>query len=80
MGLSDYLGVLGVGFMFAPQRVGIGAVPSNPSPALLAYLRIFGGPCVGNCNPELVARDAEPSSARPAIVIAMRPDSAASPS
>jgi hypothetical protein len=39
-----YLGVLGLGFMFVPRQVGIDAVPSDASPALIAYLRIFGGP------------------------------------
>jgi hypothetical protein len=37
-----YLGVLGVGFMLAPRQLGIDAVPTDASPALIAYLRIFG--------------------------------------
>jgi hypothetical protein len=39
-----YLAVLGVGFIFAPRQIGIDAVPADASPALLAYLRIFGVP------------------------------------
>jgi hypothetical protein len=65
-----YLGVLGVGFMFAPREIGIGAVPADASPALVAYLRIFGGPCLGIAVLNWLARNAEPSDARNAIVIA----------
>lgn len=65
-----YLAVLGVGFMFAPQQIGIGAVPPDASPALIAYLRIFGGPCLGIAVLNWMARNAEPSSALNAIVIA----------
>ena len=65
-----YLGVLGIGFMFAPRQMGIDAVPADASAALIAYLRIFGGPCVGIAVLNWLARNAEPSSARNAIVIA----------
>jgi hypothetical protein len=65
-----YLGVLGVGFMFAPREIGIGAVPADASPALVAYLRIFGGPCLGIAVLNWLARKAEPSTARNAIVLA----------
>jgi uncharacterized membrane protein len=65
-----YLGVLGLGFMFAPREVGIGAVPADASPALVAYLRIFGGPFLGIAVLNWLARKAEPSTARNAIVIA----------
>jgi hypothetical protein len=65
-----YLGVLGVGFMLAPREIGIGAVPADASPALVAYLRIFGGPCLGIAVLNWLARKAEPSTARNAIVIA----------
>jgi hypothetical membrane protein len=65
-----YLGVLGVGFMFAPREIGIGAVPADASPALVSYLRIFGGPFLGIAVLNWLARKAEPSTARNAIVIA----------
>ena len=65
-----YLGVLGLGFMFAPRQIGIGAVPPDASPALTAYLRIFGGPMVGIAVLNWMARNAEPSAARNAIVLA----------
>jgi hypothetical protein len=65
-----YLGVLGLGFMFAPREIGVGAVPPDASPALVAYLRIFGGPCLGVAVLNWLARNAEASAARDAIVIA----------
>ncbi len=65
-----YLAVLGLGFMFAPREIGIGAVPADPSPALVAYLRIFGGPCVGIAVLNWLARHADPSAALDAIVLA----------
>jgi hypothetical protein len=65
-----YLGALGVGFMLAPRQIGIGAVPADASPALIAYLRIFGGPMLGIAVLNWTARDAEPSAARNAIVLA----------
>lgn len=65
-----YLGVLGVGFMFAPRQIGLDAVPPDASHALLAYLRIFGGPMLGIAVLNWMARNAEPSAARNAIVVA----------
>ena len=65
-----YLAVLGVGFMFAPRQVGIDAVPADASPALIAYLRVFGGPCLGIAVLNWLARNVEPSAARNAIVLA----------
>jgi hypothetical protein len=64
-----YLAVLGVGFMFAPRQIGIDAVPGDASPALIAYLRIFGGPILGIAVLNWMGRNAEPSAARNAIVV-----------
>lgn len=65
-----YLAVLGLGFMFAPREIGIDAVPADASPALIAYLRLFGGPFLGIAVLNWMARSAEPSAACKAIVIA----------
>jgi hypothetical protein len=62
-----YLAVLG--FMLAPRQIGIDAVPAEASPALIAYLRIFGGPILGIAVLNWMARNAEPSAARHAIVL-----------
>ena len=64
-----YLGVLGIGFMFAPLQIGIDAVPADASLALIAYLRIFGGPILGIAVLNWMARNVEPSPARNAIVL-----------
>jgi hypothetical protein len=65
-----YLGLLGLGLMVAPREIGVGAVPPDASPALVAYLRIFGGPCLGVAVLNWLARNAEASAAREAIIIA----------
>lgn len=65
-----YLGALGVGFMLVPRETGIGAVPPDASPALMAYLRVLGGPCLGIAVLNWLARNAEPSATRNAIVSA----------
>jgi hypothetical protein len=64
-----YLTVLGVGFIFAPRQIGIDAVPADASPALIAYLRIFGGPVLGVAVLNWMGRNVEPSAARNAIVL-----------
>ena len=45
------------------------AVPADASAALIAYLRIFGGPILGIALLNWMARNAEPSAARNAIVL-----------
>jgi hypothetical protein len=64
-----YLGVLGVGFMLVPRQIGIGAVPPDPSPALIAYLRIFGGPFLGIAVLNWLSRNAQPSPTLNAVVL-----------
>lgn len=63
-----YLAVLGLGFMFVPRAIGIDAVPADPSPALVAYLRIFGGPCLGIAVLNWLARTADRSTVLGTIV------------
>ena len=64
-----YLGLVGLGVLFVPRYFGIGAVPADAPPALIAFLRIFAGPCLGIAVLNWMARDAEPSPARDAIVL-----------
>ena len=66
---AAYMALVGVGMMFVPHLFGVGAVPADAPPALIAFLRIFGGPCLGIAVLNWVARDAEPSSGRNAIVL-----------
>ena len=65
-----YQAIVGVGMMLAPRQFGIDAVPPEASPALIAFLRIFGGPMLGIAVLNWMARNAEPSTARNAIVLA----------
>lgn len=66
---SLYMALAGLGFIFAPQAFGTGAVPANPSPPLIAHLRLFGGPLLGIAVMDWRVRDAEPSATRDAIVL-----------
>ena len=65
-----YLALVGLGVMLVPRYFGLGAVPPDAPPALIAFLRIFAGPCLGIAVLNWLARDAEPSRARNAIVLA----------
>ena len=65
-----YQAVVGIGMMLVPRQFGIDAVPADSSPALIAFLRIFGGPMLGIAVLNWMARNAEPSAAPTAIVLA----------
>jgi hypothetical protein len=65
-----YLAVIGLALMFAPLEFGVGAVPADASPELIALLRLLGGPFLGIAVLNWMTRDAEPSPARYAIVLA----------
>ena len=65
-----YQAIVGVGMMLAPRQFGIDAIPADATPALIAFLRIFGGPMVGIAVLNWMARNVGPSSARDAIVLA----------
>jgi hypothetical protein len=64
-----YMALVGLGLIFAPQAFGIGAVPPDVSSALIAYLRLFGSPLLGIAVLNWTARNAEPSTARNAIIL-----------
>ncbi len=65
---SAYLALGGLGFILIPEAFGIGAVPSNPSPALITYLRVFGSPLLGIAVLDWLVRNEEASRARNAII------------
>lgn len=65
-----YLAVVGLGLMFLPLYFGAGAVPEDPAPALIAFLRVLGGPFLGIAVLNWLSRNAEPSTARDAVIIA----------
>lgn len=64
-----YMALVGLGLIVAPQRFGTGAVPDDASAALIAYLRLFGSPFLGIAVLNWMARDAEPSRTRDAVVL-----------
>ncbi|HMI01056.1 MAG TPA: hypothetical protein VK541_01165 [Pedobacter sp.] len=66
---SVYLAVAGLGFILIPEVFGVGAVPSNPSPELITYLRVFGSPLLGIAILDWTVRNEGPSKARNAIVL-----------
>jgi hypothetical protein len=66
---SIYMALVGLGLIFAPQCFGAGAVPADTSAALIAYLGLFGSPFLGIAVLNWMARDAEPSMARNAIIL-----------
>jgi hypothetical protein len=65
-----YEGLIGLGMIFVPRQFGVDAVPADASPALIAFLRIFGGPLVGIAVLNWMARNEPPSTARNAILAA----------
>ncbi|MDE3058291.1 MAG: hypothetical protein KGJ59_10080 [Bacteroidota bacterium] len=67
---STYMALLGLGFVFAPQIIGIDAVPVDASPALVAFLRMPGPAFIAIAVLNFLARNSEASPARNAIVVA----------
>lgn len=66
---SIYLAIVGLGLMLVPAQFGIDAVPENPPPALIAFLRVLGGPCIGIAVLDWLARNLPPSRSLDAIII-----------
>jgi len=64
-----YLAAVGIGLMVFPVQFGVGAVPPDASPELLALLRLLGGPFLGIAVLNWLTREAEPSSTRRAVLI-----------
>jgi len=65
-----YLAAIGLALMLFPLQFGVGAVPDNASPELIALLRLLGGPFLGIAVLNWLSRNAEPSAALRTILIA----------
>lgn len=65
-----YLAAVGLGLMLFPLQFGVGAVPADASPELVALLRLLGGPFLGIAVLNWLSRDAEPSKALRTVLIA----------
>jgi hypothetical protein len=67
---SLYLAAIGLGLLLVPLQFGVGAVPTDASPQLIALLRLLGGPFLGIAALNWLSRDIQPSPALRAILIA----------
>jgi hypothetical protein len=65
-----YLTAIGLGLLLVPLRFGVGAVPADASPQLIALLRLLGGPFLGIAALNWLSRNARPSMLLRAILIA----------
>lgn len=65
-----YLATVGLALMIVPLKFGVGAVPPDASPELIALMRLLGGPFLGIAVLNWLARNAAPSATRDAIVLA----------
>lgn len=67
---SIYLVTVGLGLLLVPLQFGVGAVPADASPQLIALIRLLGGPFLGIAVLNWISRDLQPSPALRAILIA----------
>jgi hypothetical protein len=65
-----YLTAIGLGLLLVPLGFGVGAVPADASPQLIALLRLLGGPFLGIAALNWLSRNARPSMLLRAILIA----------
>src|SRR4051794_39124513 len=62
-----YLAVIGLALIIAPLQFGVGAVPSDASPQLVALLRLLGGPFLGIGVLNWLSRNAEGTALKPVL-------------
>ena len=65
-----YLAIVGLALMIVPLQFGVGAVPADSPPELVALLRLLGGPFLGIAVLNWLVRDAHPSGVLKAVLIA----------
>jgi hypothetical protein len=65
-----YLAAVGLALLIVPLKFGVGAVPANASPELIALLRLLGGPFLGIAVLNWMSRKAEPSATLRAVLLA----------
>jgi hypothetical protein len=64
------LAAIGLSLILIPLKFGVGAVPADASPELLALLRLLGGPLLGIAVLNVLTRSADPSPTRRAVLLA----------
>jgi hypothetical protein len=67
---AAYLAAIGLGLLIAPLQFGVGAVPANAPPQLIALMRLLGGPFLGIAVLNWLSRDARPSALLNAVLAA----------
>jgi hypothetical protein len=67
---AAYLAAIGLGLLLVPMKFGVGAVPDDASPQLIALMRLLGGPFLGIAALNWLSRNAEPSRMLRAVLIA----------
>lgn len=65
-----YLAAIGLGLFLVPLKFGVGAVPADASPQLIALMRLLGGPFLGIAALNWLSRNARPSLLLNAILAA----------
>jgi hypothetical protein len=65
-----YLAAIGLALLLVPLQFGVGAVPADASPQLIALLRLMGGPFLGIAVLNWLSRGASPSLLLSAVLIA----------
>lgn len=63
-----YLAVVGLALMTVPRQFGIGAVPPDAAPELIALLRLLGGPFLGIAVLDWLSRAAPVVTLRPVLL------------
>jgi hypothetical protein len=63
-----YLAIVGLALMLVPLQFGVGAVPPDASPQLIALLRLLGGPFLGIAALNWLSRGASPGVLRPVLI------------
>jgi hypothetical protein len=63
-----YLAAIGLSLIAVPLKFGIGAVPADASPQLVALLRLLGGPLLGIAVLNWLSSDASGSALRPVLL------------
>lgn len=65
-----YMALIGIGHLFAPVAMSAGVIPADASPGVVAFLRHYSAIFLAIAVMNWMARNAEPSPARNAIVAA----------
>jgi hypothetical protein len=63
-----YLAVIGLALIIVPLQFGVGAVPSDASPQLVALLRLLGGPFLGIGVLNWLSRNAQGAALKPVLL------------